>query len=298
MLQSTGVVTLEQMFLGRISSTGALLPLEDIKSTDGKKTRGRKQAKLMLNATNKRSTTVGAQFKNSLVKLVDKMTSCRPHFIRCIKPNTNKSPWNYQTDFVLTQLRYTGVLETTRIRREGYSVRPLFAEFIQRYRLLAFGLKEAVPSTAVSCKRILQSAKTEGWLMGTTKVFLKYFHLDELDEVWRSVIQSPPLPREPPTPSTCVYRAGARCPHSPSPACSPAPLPLSLPGGNPPTSILTWLWMLCCIADGGRVPQEGRRATEVRPRLPRSAGLPHPAHSGACAGPSGNGLLRAGPSDG
>lgn len=183
MLQSTGVVTLEQMFLGRISSTGALLPLEDIKSTDGKKTRGRKQAKLMLNATNKRSTTVGAQFKNSLVKLVDKMTSCRPHFIRCIKPNTNKSPWNYQTDFVLTQLRYTGVLETTRIRREGYSVRPLFAEFIQRYRLLAFGLKEAVPSTAVSCKRILQSAKTEGWLMGTTKVFLKYFHLDELDEV-------------------------------------------------------------------------------------------------------------------
>ena len=37
---------------------------------------------------------------------------------RCIRPNELKSPDQFQTDKVLVQLRYTGVLETTRIRKE------------------------------------------------------------------------------------------------------------------------------------------------------------------------------------
>ena len=35
--------------------------------------------------------------------------------------------------FVLKQLKYTGLLETTRIRREGYPSRLLFEEFLNRY---------------------------------------------------------------------------------------------------------------------------------------------------------------------
>lgn len=42
---------------------------------------------------------------------------------RCIRPNELKSPDQFQTDKVLVQLRYTGVLETTRIRKEVWSVR-------------------------------------------------------------------------------------------------------------------------------------------------------------------------------
>ncbi len=57
---------------------------------------------------------------------------CSPHFVRCIKPNTEKSPWNFVDSFVEIQLNYTGMLETTRIRREGYAVRPKFEEFIER----------------------------------------------------------------------------------------------------------------------------------------------------------------------
>lgn len=37
---------------------------------------------------------------------------------RCIRPNEMKSPGQFQADKVMVQLRYTGVLETTRIRRE------------------------------------------------------------------------------------------------------------------------------------------------------------------------------------
>ena len=48
--------------------------------------------------------------------------------------------WPLKTDFTvhalimpgLFQLLYTGMLETTKIRREGFAVRPLFEEFVKK----------------------------------------------------------------------------------------------------------------------------------------------------------------------
>ena len=39
---------------------------------------------------------------------MDRMIACNPHFVRCIKPNTNKAPQDFNDGFVLAQLRYTG----------------------------------------------------------------------------------------------------------------------------------------------------------------------------------------------
>lgn len=134
----------------------------------------------------------------------------RPHFIRCIKPNTTKEPWLFDSDFVLTQLRYIGLLETIRIRREGYAFRPTHHDFVRDYRILAFNPLADVPPTAASCDRILKTANIcdykLGWVFeweicivffilpspphpllppiflphSRTKVFLKYFHYEEL----------------------------------------------------------------------------------------------------------------------
>jgi myosin heavy subunit len=93
-------------------------------------------------------------------------SACSPHFVRCLKPNTSQEPYNFQTDFVLTQLRYTGVLETVRIRREGYSYRPTFAEFVNRFRILAFAPSAAVADSPDSCKRIVAAAGIKDFAMG------------------------------------------------------------------------------------------------------------------------------------
>lgn len=62
-----------------------------------------------------------------------KMDSSKPHFIRCIKPNRSKRPLDYDTSYVKAQLKYTGVMETTRIRRCGYPTRLTFEEFLRRW---------------------------------------------------------------------------------------------------------------------------------------------------------------------
>ena len=49
---------------------------------------------------------------------MSKMLTGTPHFVRCIRPNDLKSPSQFNPEKVVLQLRYTGVLETTRIRRE------------------------------------------------------------------------------------------------------------------------------------------------------------------------------------
>lgn len=65
--------------------------------------------------------------------LLSKMVVGQPHFVRCIKPNNERQARKYDKEKVLLQLRCTGILETARIRRLGYSHRILFANFIRRY---------------------------------------------------------------------------------------------------------------------------------------------------------------------
>lgn len=41
----------------------------------------------------------------------------------------------------LRQLRYSGMMETIRIRRAGYPTRHLFYDFVERYRILVRGVR-------------------------------------------------------------------------------------------------------------------------------------------------------------
>ncbi|NXQ25207.1 MYO15 protein, partial [Alaudala cheleensis] len=80
-----------------------------------------------------KAPTVAARFQQSLLELVEKMERCNPFFVRCIKPNNKKEPGLFEADVVRTQLRYSGILETIRIRKEGYPIRIPFLVFIDRY---------------------------------------------------------------------------------------------------------------------------------------------------------------------
>ena len=71
--------------------------------------------------------------QNSLAELMEKVNSSKPHFIRCIKPNGDKAPNSFTSVYVERQLRYTGVMETARIRQLGFPTRLTFSGFCRRY---------------------------------------------------------------------------------------------------------------------------------------------------------------------
>ncbi|XP_069684992.1 unconventional myosin-XV isoform X2 [Periplaneta americana] len=128
-----------------------------------------------------RTPTVAARFHDSLQHLLESMSKCNPWFVRCIKPNSDKAPMKFDMPIVLEQLRYTGMLETIRIRKMGYPVRLRFAQFVERFRYLlpqrVGGLTRGTPYREL-CRVILSSCCPEAeangdYQLGTTRVFLR-----------------------------------------------------------------------------------------------------------------------------
>ncbi|XP_016113592.1 myosin-IIIa-like [Sinocyclocheilus grahami] len=131
--------------------------------------------------TNMKTQTVASYFRYSLMDLLSKMVAGQPQFVRCIKPNNDRQAHKFDREKVLIQLRYTGILETAKIRRQGYSHRILFNNFIERYSILAFRANEEPPMNPETCAVILEKVKLENWALGKTKVFLKYYHAEQLN---------------------------------------------------------------------------------------------------------------------
>ncbi|XP_061776699.1 unconventional myosin-X isoform X1 [Nerophis ophidion] len=121
-----------------------------------------------------RRPTVSSHFKDSLHALMATLSTSNPFFIRCIKPNTHKMPDQFDQAVVLNQLRYSGMLETVKIRRSGFPIRRPFQEFCCRYKVLM--RNTLVPDDArESCVQLLQRYDSTGieWQLGKTKVFLR-----------------------------------------------------------------------------------------------------------------------------
>ncbi|XP_014841211.1 PREDICTED: unconventional myosin-VIIa isoform X6 [Poecilia mexicana] len=138
--------------------------------------------------TRKRSPTLSSQFKRSLELLMRTLSVCQPFFVRCIKPNEYKKPMLFDRELCVRQLRYSGMMETIRIRRAGYPIRYTFVEFVDRYRVLMPGVKPAYKQEDLrgTCQRIAEAVlgKDDDWQMGKTKIFLKDHH-DMLLEIER-----------------------------------------------------------------------------------------------------------------
>uniref|UniRef100_W5U6H9 Unconventional myosin-VIIa n=1 Tax=Ictalurus punctatus TaxID=7998 RepID=W5U6H9_ICTPU len=125
-------------------------------------------------------STLSGQFKQSLDTLMKALSLCQPFFIRCFKPNDNKLSMVFDRDLCMQQLRYSGVLETIKVRKLGYPIQHKFKEFLGRYRVL-LKTTDCDPSkeTASNCCNAICRAVIkcqDDWRIGKTKIFLKDHH--------------------------------------------------------------------------------------------------------------------------
>uniref|UniRef100_A0A8C1YYW3 Myosin IXAb n=1 Tax=Cyprinus carpio TaxID=7962 RepID=A0A8C1YYW3_CYPCA len=108
----------------------------------------------------------------SLNKLMETLGQSEPYFVKCIRSNAEKLPLRFSDVLVLRQLRYTGMLETVRIRRSGYSVKYSFQDFAHHFRVL---LPAGFHSSQTGIRQFLQSVDLEpnGHQVGRSTVFLR-----------------------------------------------------------------------------------------------------------------------------
>jgi myosin heavy subunit len=58
-----------------------------------------------------------------LQKLMERIRSTEPHFVRCIKPNQKNVAGSFERKSVVQQLQYQGVLQAIEVSRVGFPVR-------------------------------------------------------------------------------------------------------------------------------------------------------------------------------
>ena len=80
--------------------------------------------------------SVGAQFSAQLAQLRSRIDATAPHYIRCLKPNDELLPDEFDPKQIVEQLRYSGVLEAVRVSRAGYPTRYPHDVFVSRYYIL------------------------------------------------------------------------------------------------------------------------------------------------------------------
>lgn len=196
------------LFRSRLRKTGSVIYTEQEKQD--------KAASLFRSSVHKTATanrtqgTVSTYFRYSLMELVTAMASAQPTFIRCLVPNrlptsiphvtydpNNYFPANFSFDssqfdenIVLEQIRYSGLLETIEIRRNGYSHRIPFEDFSSVYSCLLDHQEKTSTNNDPKqiCELILKKFHFNQYAIGKTKVFLKFHHIEQLNLAYKNFL--------------------------------------------------------------------------------------------------------------
>jgi len=130
--------------------------------------------------------TLAVQTRHTLIQILKKTARGDPHFVRCLKRGQTSG---LDKQYLQQQIRIFNVVETVNIRKFGFTSRIPFAEFLRRYQFLAFDFEETVEMTGDNCRLLLLRMKCEGWKLGQSKVFIKYYSEEFLSRLYEGQVK-------------------------------------------------------------------------------------------------------------
>ncbi|XP_076177941.1 STKc_myosinIII_N_like and MYSc_Myo21 domain-containing protein ninaC [Ptiloglossa arizonensis] len=137
--------------------------------------------------------TCAATFKSTSLEILKNLSagggSNGLHFVRCLRSDLEGAPRGFYREVVRQQVRALSILDTAKARQRGYPCRISFQEFLRRYQFLAFDFDENVEITKDNCRLLLIRLKMEGWMLGKTKVFLKYYNEEYLSRLYETQVK-------------------------------------------------------------------------------------------------------------
>jgi myosin heavy subunit len=120
----------------------------------------------------RKMVTLGSSFKEQLTSLVKVINSTTVHYVRCIKPNFEKSTDAYDLAGVSSQLRCQGILEAIRISRAAYPNRLAHAALLKRFQMC---LRDATLRIEGASERSIDGAEGDA---EQAKALLAHLKLD------------------------------------------------------------------------------------------------------------------------
>lgn len=119
---------------------------------------------------------LGLKFRNDIEKLVSELVSCERHYIRCLKPNEKKIKEFFIPSFVFNQIRYLGILDSIRIRKENFPKRIYYKEFYSKYNdILDAKLANKNKFVIKSLNEIKQLDDEDNYFKDATKIIIEEY---------------------------------------------------------------------------------------------------------------------------
>ncbi|XP_076635717.1 STKc_myosinIII_N_like and MYSc_Myo21 domain-containing protein ninaC isoform X3 [Colletes latitarsis] len=207
-LRQSSLETMKEMFTNKLTKSGNLTIVVDHPKIAEKKTSKGKWGALMQETSKPRKfntasrgqysqtrkmRTCAATFKSTSLEILKNFStgggSGGIHFVRCLRSDLEGAPRGFYRDVVRQQIRALAILDTAKARQRGYPCRISFQEFLRRYQFLAFDFDENVEITKDNCRLLLIRLKMEGWMIGKTKVFLKYYNEEYLSRLYETQVK-------------------------------------------------------------------------------------------------------------
>ena len=149
----------------------------------------------------KKEKFLGGKFRSDMDNLAKALGECVRHYIRCLKPNEVKKKNYFVPWFSLLQIKYMGVLDTIRVRQEGYPVIKTYLEWFLKYedavdfpgKPFYKDVTEDHPNLHEYChiiaKKLVPDHNESLILFGKTLILMRQICADKFDEARKKALE-------------------------------------------------------------------------------------------------------------
>ena len=136
------------------------------------------------NLKKKTNKFITGKFRVEIKNLMKELISCESSYVRCLKPNEQKKEFFVTPMFLFNQIQYLGILDTIKVRRQGFPTRKKYEEFFKENRILFMNIikckntdknkaQQIINELVPNLSEIHNEQTDPKYLLGTSKIFMK-----------------------------------------------------------------------------------------------------------------------------
>ena len=149
----------------------------------------------------KKEKFLGGKFRSDMDNLAKALGECVRHYIRCLKPNEVKKKNYFVPWFSLLQIKYMGVLDTIRVRQEGFPVIKSYKEWYLKFedavdfpgKPFYKEVNDNTPNLQEHChliaKKLVPDHNENMILFGKTLILMRQACSDKFEEARRKALE-------------------------------------------------------------------------------------------------------------